>query len=125
MKGGGVEIKLRATLGPEPKDDKEVVILGRIVRYTESGIEYEAGPKHRRLILEHFGLGEGSKEILRTNGEKEDEIQPGDEIELGSGEATEFKGVAAKANYLSLDCPDLQFPIKQCSRQMARPNRGS
>eukprot|EP00973_Karenia_brevis_P036003 4966773-Karenia_brevis.AAC.1 len=26
---------------------------------------------------------------------------------------------------MSLDCPDSQFPIKQSSRSMARPNRSS
>ena len=31
----------------------------------------------------------------------------------------------ARFNHLSSDCPDLQFPIKQCSREMAKPNRGS
>ena len=40
-------------------------------------------------------------------------------------EATIFRGLAARMNYLSLDCPDLQFPIKQCSREMAKPKRGS
>ena len=29
------EIKVRATLGPDKKDDKEVVILGRTVRWKD------------------------------------------------------------------------------------------
>ena len=41
-------------MGPEAKDDKEVTILGRQVRVTEEGIEYEADPKHRKIMLEHF-----------------------------------------------------------------------
>jgi hypothetical protein len=28
-------------------------------------------------------------------------------------------------NYLGLDCPDLQFPVKQCSREMSNPTKGS
>ena len=48
----------------------------------------------------------------------------GDEA-LAGKEATEFRGVAARANYLSLDCPDLQFPVKECSREMANPTRSS
>ena len=50
---------------------------------------------------------------------------PGDEVELEAKEATEYRGVAARVNYLSLDCPDLQFPVKQCSREMAKPTKGS
>jgi len=45
--------------------------------------------------------------------------------ELEGKEATEFRGLAARMNFLSLDCPDLQFVIKQCSREMARPTYGS
>ena len=51
-----LDIKVRAMLGMDPGDDKEVVILGRIGRWTKGGIEYEADPKHRRSILEYFGF---------------------------------------------------------------------
>ena len=40
-------------------------------------------------------------------------------------EATKFRGIAARANFLSLDCPDLQFPVKDVSREMATPKEGS
>jgi hypothetical protein len=45
--------------------------------------------------------------------------------DLGKEEATVFRGLAARMNFLSLDCPDLQFPVKQCSKEMAQPKRGS
>ena len=35
------EIKVRGVLGPDLKDDKEVVILGRTVRWKSWGIEWE------------------------------------------------------------------------------------
>ena len=65
------------------------------------------------------------RSLTIVNGEKCEDVQPGDEVELESKEATEFRAVAARVSYLALDCPDLQFPIKQCSREMARPNKGS
>ena len=37
-------IKVRATLGPEPGDDKDVSILNRIVRWCEDCLLYEADP---------------------------------------------------------------------------------
>ena len=46
-------------------------------------------------------------------------------IELCKAEAKEYRGLAARFNFLSLDCPDLQFPIKRSSREMARPTNGS
>ena len=40
-------------------------------------------------------------------------------------EGTEFRGVVARMNFLSQDCPDLQFPVKECSKQMANPTKGA
>ena len=58
------EIKVRALLGPKETDDKHVVILGRHVRWTADGIEYEADPKHRKLIMEHFGFDDESSHLF-------------------------------------------------------------
>ena len=57
-------------------------------------------------MIEHFGFGKDSKQAVGINGEKEDEEQPGDEIELEGHEATMFRAVSARVNYLSLGCPD-------------------
>ena len=43
------------------------------------------------------------------------------EAELGPYVATEFRGLAARANYLSLDRPDIQFATKEICREMAKP----
>ncbi len=51
-----LEIKVRGMLGHDEKDDKEIIILGRTLRWTQDGLEYEADPKHRKMILEHFGI---------------------------------------------------------------------
>ena len=36
-----------------------------------------------------------------------------------------FRGLAARLNFLSLDCPDLQFGSKPRARNMAKPKVGS
>ena len=110
------EIKLRGILGHDPKDDKEIVILGRLVQCGKDSIEYQADPKHRQLILEHFGLDQNSRS-LKSNGEKEVE-DTGEEVEhLEKEEATVFRGFAARLNFLSLDCLDLQFADESASRK--------
>ena len=118
------DIKVRAILGPDKYDDKEVVILGRIVRYGSWGISYEADPRHRRLLMERFGLEEGSRG-LASNGDKEDKMVDGDEDVLPLDGAKDFRANAARMNFLSLDCPDIQFPSKNCSREMSCPKVGS
>eukprot|EP00973_Karenia_brevis_P020583 2826338-Karenia_brevis.AAC.1 len=65
------DIKVRAILGPESNDDKEVVILGRVVRWAENGIEYEADPKHRKIVVDYFGFSEDTKG-LAINGDREE-----------------------------------------------------
>ena len=45
--------------------------------------------------------------------------------ELGVAETKEFRAIAATLNYMSLDGPDLLFPIKEVTRQMAGPRKGS
>lgn len=115
------DIKLRSILGSGPKDDREVVILGRIVRITPQGMEYEADPKHRRLVLEHFGFDDSSRSLTH-NGETDWKEDDGwDQELLESGDATVFRGLSARLNFLSLDCPDLQHPTKELSRDMAKP----
>lgn len=41
------EINVRATLGPDDEDDKEVVILGRAVECNSRGISWQADEKQR------------------------------------------------------------------------------
>jgi hypothetical protein len=118
--GEWFEIKVRAILGRDWGDDKEVVILGRQVKWTKWGIEYKADPKHRKILLEYFGL-DGESNVLKRNG-LEDRKDGEEEGELlDPEEATTFRGLAARVNFLSQDCPDLQFPLKPCCRDMANP----
>ena len=43
--------KIRAMLGPETRDDRAVIILGRVVEWRADGICMEADPWHVELIL--------------------------------------------------------------------------
>ena len=120
----GFEIKVRAILGMDDYDDKEVVILGRVVRWTKDGIEYEADEKHRKLVMDYFGFTEDTKS-LSFNGDKEDKNEEWESEDLDREEAKIYRGLAARLNFLSQDSPDLQFPVKGCSQDMAKPKRGS
>ena len=45
------EVKFRARLGPEDKDDKSVRLLNRVTEWTVEGIRYEADQRHGELIV--------------------------------------------------------------------------
>ena len=62
-------VKVRATLGPEPTDDKEVSILNRVVRWCDDCLLYEADPRHVEQLLRDAGLEDCKP--LTTPGVKE------------------------------------------------------
>ena len=43
---------------------------------------------------------------------------------LNSSDASVFRALAARANYLAQDRPDIQFSVKEIARRMARPTNG-
>ena len=119
------ELKVRAILGEEPGDDKEVTILGRTVRWKSWGIEYEADDKHRKALMEKFGMDSGAK-VLTLNGEFEEAKDEDWELEaVDRFEAKEFRASAARLNFLGQDSPEMQYPAKEVSKDMAVPKRGS
>ena len=73
----------------------------------------EADPRHAELIVEQV-----TKEGVRTtqtpgNGlAKEGE----DEKELEGEQATQYRALAARCNYLSMDRPDMHFAVKEACR---------
>eukprot|EP00973_Karenia_brevis_P093848 12419388-Karenia_brevis.AAC.1 len=68
--------------------------------------------QHRRKIVEYFRF-DWSTKPGGVHGYKEDKIDEENEELLGKSGAKEYRGSAARGNFMSLDCPDMQFLIKQ------------
>ena len=119
------DIKVRAVLGPEENDDKEVVILGRTVRWKDNRNEYEADAKYARLVWEGMGLKADSQGLDGPILKESSKTVESDDEELNRNEATNFRKIAATANYLSLDRPDIQYATKEICRDMSRPKASS
>jgi hypothetical protein len=116
------DIKFRGILGPDAHDIKEIVILGRLLRWVGNGVEYEADPKHRQLLMKNEGMNETSKSVvspLVKTVDTEEEKEKLDKV----GQK-KFRGGAARANFLGLDRPDTQFATKEACRGMANPSIG-
>ena len=119
------EIKIRGRLGPDEKDIKRIDILGRILELEKWGCSWKADPRHRKLVLQHFGFDNSTKH-LQTNGVKEVETEGGcDDTPLNPQESTAFRALVARLNYLSMDCPNLQYPTKEICREMSAPTTGA
>ena len=95
-------------------------MLNRVVRVTEDGWEYEADQRHADLLVEGLGL-EKAKSVL-TPGEKTKSILENDS-ELQGMDHRMYRALAARANYLALDRPDIQFATKEICRAMSNPTK--
>ena len=67
-------------------------------------------------------MGFPEKEATVTTPGVKVKIDEDDEVELDSEKETKFGRLAARANYLSSDRPDIQFAVKELSRSMAKTN---
>ena len=83
----------------------------------------EADAKHRRLLLDALGLDETSGSLTHNGEGYKSEADSSEEL-FGS-DATAYRALCARLNFLSQDCPDLQYPAKELSRSMSRPTVGA
>lgn len=109
------EITIGGRLGPGTSDDKAAIILNRVVKCTPSGLEYEADPRQVEKLLEELERsGEGVKGAV-TPGVKVHAHKVAEEQQSPEAEFTKFRALAARANYLAADRPDIIFAAKESS----------
>ena len=109
-----------------PKDQcvQEGRVLNRVVRWTPQGWEVEPDQRHVDLIVKELGLLDANP--VSTPGETENRDDEADnEKPLSAHDATKFRGLAARANYLAADRTDVMYSVKEICRQMAAPTVGS
>ena len=114
------ELRKGGRLGPGEKDEKEGLILNRVVRWTNEGLEYEADPRQVEKLLKEMQL-EGTN-TCATPGVKALPEQVAEDKPLPTSEHTKFRGTSARGNYLAADRPDCQFAAKEICRWMAAPS---
>jgi hypothetical protein len=119
---GKFDVKMRGRLGPDVGDNKSIRILNRIVTWDNQGIKYEADQRHAEIIVKQLGLSEQSNSVvtpgIKDNGESDDK-------RLGVDEASQYRAIVARANYLCQDRSDIQFSVKELCRTMSEPTVGN
>ena len=89
-------------LGP-PGCNQSATILNRIVTWKAWGMSWEADPRHAELVCSSLGVA-GHSVTTPASKERSD----GDEGEpLDEETARQYRSVAMRAAYLSMDRPDL------------------
>ncbi len=98
-------------------------ILNRVIRCTKKGWEYEADQRHAEYLVRALNLEEAK--AVSTAGEEETPWRrQEEEVVLDESKSTEFRALAARANYLAADRPDIQYAVKELCKAMARPTVG-
>ena len=90
------------------------------MRWTETGLEYEADPRQCERLLEGLQLDDS------CNGAATPRLKPLPaqidlEQPLPPDKQSEFRGLAARSNYVSADRVDIQYVSKECCRFMSAP----
>ena len=93
--------------------------MNRIVRWTSTGIEYEADPRQVEKLLQEIEL-EGANGAA-TPGRKVLAHQIETETELSERDYTKYRSLVARANYLAADRIDIIYLSKECCRFMSKP----
>ena len=114
------ELKDRGRLGSGDHDMKEVDMLGRKIRWHEWRLTWEGHERHRKMVIDFFGIGENSERLIK-NGYKEDEVKDAKEShELGAEECKSYRMLAARLSFMAQDNPAIQHAAKAICRNMAR-----
>ena len=117
-------------LGPDTRHKQSIRVLNRVITWTAEGLTYEADQRHAEIIVQELGLG--SSKAVTTPGSRDDAakmspLQQQEEVNsdyLAGKEATKFRALTARMNYLAQDRPDLQYAVKEVARRMASPRQG-
>ena len=117
------EVKFRGMIGPGAKEGKQMIILNRMVTWTNEGSEYKADQRHAEIIVEEMHLGKQSKSAV-TPGEK-DKLENRDPEPLDPRGASKYRAMSARINYLAQDRTDLANTAKELSKEMANPTTSS
>jgi hypothetical protein len=117
---GWYDVKCRGRLGPERNDLKEIKILNRRVAWEQGVITYQADERNIQEVIHAMGLSEESKGLDMAVADSDDQVNETDR-DLEVDEAKRFRSVAALANYVALDRPDIQVAVSILCRDMSKP----
>ena len=112
-------------LGPGEGQLKELKILNRIVTWRgEKGLTYEVDPRHVEIVVEQLKLGE-AKPVATPGTREEGTTQQDAQEELNDEEASKYRVLVARCNYLSPDRPDISDAVEELARHMSMPTKGN
>ena len=105
------------------EEESEGRILNRIIRCTKQGWEYEADQRHAEFVINALNLQEAKPVSTPQEAQKPSKVTE-EAQKLSQEKATEYRSLAARANYLAVDRIDIQYAVKEICRNMSDPTVG-
>ena len=115
------ELKNRGRLGSGVEDTKEIDMLGRKLRWYDWGLTWQAGSRHKALLMEYFGMKDNVKVLSKKRIQGRSAKEWFEEQVLGKDEMKAFRMLAARLNYVAQDDPMIQLAAKELCRRMSSP----
>ena len=107
----------KARLGPG--HDREATVLNRCVTHSDSGLKWEADPRHAELVVTEHGLQAARPQTSpgdpKPNAPLDHELEP-------DGQKAHHS-VSARLAYPAADRLDIAFACKECSRAVGKATR--
>ena len=104
---------------PDKSDDKAITILNRCVEWTSEGILYEPDPRHVEILVNELGIKDAKAVV--SPGVKRAVVADEDNKHPEPAQATKFRQLIARCNFLCQDRPDIGYACKEAARGMAVP----
>ena len=107
----------------EPKA-QEGQVLNRVIRRTGRGWELETDLRHAELVVQQMGFLDGKTAMTPSVDVPETSVIDEDEHEeeaLAPEQATMYRAIGVRCNYLQHDRPDIQYATKEVCRRRAKP----
>ena len=101
----------------------EAKVLSRILRVSTHGCEYDGDQRHDELVVKALKL-ENAKSVSTLGEDPKIEREEADLEALDLFKASEYRQLAARANFMTLDRADTQHAVKEICRGLVCPTIG-
>ena len=98
--------------------------MNRVVGWDNvKGLVFEADPRHTEIIIEQLNL-KGAKPVSTPGTKEEGNTTQDCQSELSEQQASQYRAITARCNYITPERPDIAYTVKELSRKMAKPTVG-
>ena len=118
----GIKTK-KVGLGPDEVQEERV--LNCVIRVTENGWEMEADQRHVDIVVQELGLQDAKPVSTPRSKDDVEKMLAEMDSPLPPKEATQYRALAARLDYLALDGADIQSATKEVAKYMSSPSQGN